>query len=165
MFERVAFDFYAAGERLQRDRDLRWDVAFEAAIHQVKSCADGDGRDSDADEQRVLLANGSCAHQIAGFQVLRSCAGDRGGDAHDSTNHQSKHGVIGGGPTSNKENCAGSHQWGDAHAADGIRRVAQEAADATGDSYEEKTENYNENCGKQILLPMSDRAFDRLKGK
>ena len=102
-----------------------------------------------------LLPEGSGADEIAGFQILRSGAGDGGGDANDAADHERENGVVGSGPAGDEEDGAGGHQRGDAHAADGIGRIAEEAADAAGDGDEEKSENDDEDRGEEILIPMS----------
>jgi len=68
--------------------------------------------------------------------------------------------IVWRGPAGYEEDGAGGHESGDAHAADGIGRVAEEAADASSDGDEEKTEDYDENSREEILVPVGFRARD-----
>ena|SRR5947207_1069356 len=165
MLERIAFNFYATGKRLNGDRNLRRDVALKAFVHQIKRCANGDGGDSDTDEQPKLLAIWRCADEVAGFQILRSCAGNGGGDTDNSADHERQDGIVGSGPSGDEEYCAGSHEGGDAHAADRIGRVAEKTADASSDSDEKKSKDDDEDRGKKILVPASGGAFNGMESE
>ena len=113
----------------------------------------------------ICCQNGSGADEVAGFQILRGGAGNCGGDADDSADHECEDLIVGSGPSGDEEDRAGGHQRGDAHAADGIRRVAEEAADARGDGDEEKSEDSDENSGEEIVIPARFSALDRVEGE
>ena len=163
--ERIALDFHAAGQSLDTDGNRRGDVFLQALIHQIQSRADGHGGDSDANKKPHLLPERRCADEIAGFQILRGSAGDGGGDANHPANHERENGVVRRRPSGKEENRAGGHQSGDAHAADGIGRIAEQAADARRHGDKEKAEYGDEDAGKQILPPFRFRAFHGMKGE
>src|SRR5580704_9084321 len=161
--ERVAFDLHPLRQGLEIDGNLRRQIFFQALVHQKESRADRQGRNGYTDQKSHLLPERCCAHQVAGLQVLRSGAGDGGGDANNAANHQRQHLIIGSSPAGHEKDGAGGHQRGDAHAADGIRGIAEQAADTSGHSDKQKSEDNNKDSGEQILPPAGLRALHGMK--
>ena len=104
--------------RPDRDRRHRREIPHRVELrrgqgdridHVRSRGADGERGNRDADEKAHLLPVGSCADEVAGFQILRSGAGDCRGDADNSANHQGKDLIVGSGPTGHEKDGTRGH--------------------------------------------------------
>ncbi len=159
--KRIAFDLHPARQSLYVHGNRRRDVLRQPLVHKIQRGADGYGRDRDANQKPHLLPEGSCSHQITSLQVLRSRAGNRRRDAHSPSNHQREDRVSRTGPSGEQENGARRHQRCDAHAADRIRRIAQQPADPPRHGYKQESKDHHEHGRKRVLVPLCLCPLDR----
>ena len=162
--ERIALDFHTGWQRLNVYGNWRGDVFLQAFVHQIQGRADGHGGDGDAHEKPHLLPEGRGADEIAGFQILRGGAGNGGSNANHAANHEREHGIVGRSPSRQEENRAGGHQRRDAHAADRIRGIAEQAADAPRHGDEKKSEHHHKHGREEVLIPESAGPLHGMKG-